>query len=109
MLVAQYSNWNEPTVYARVLIDSYNPQNPIGSAYFDSTLSTNERNARVYDVYLASQDTLYSAMLMSLQTYLVTVDFASNSVVYKKALVQLQYDYMTLTRILLAGSINWYY
>lgn len=99
MLVAQYSNLNQPTVYARVLIDSYNPQNPIGTAYFDSTLSTNERNARVYDVYLASQDTVYSAMLMSRQTYLVKVDFAGNSVVYRKALVLLQNDYMTLTRI----------
>jgi bifunctional pyridoxal-dependent enzyme with beta-cystathionase and maltose regulon repressor activities len=97
--VAQYSNFNQPTVYARLLIDSYNPQNPIGTAYFDSTLSTNERNARVYDVYLASQDTVYSAMLMSRQTYLVTVDFAGNSVIYKKALVLLQNDYMTLTRI----------
>jgi bifunctional pyridoxal-dependent enzyme with beta-cystathionase and maltose regulon repressor activities len=97
--VAQYSNLNQPTVYARVLIDSYNPQNPIGTAYYDSSLSTNERNARVYDVYLASQDTVYSAMLMSRQTYLVTVDFAGNSVVYRKALVLLQNDYMTLTRI----------
>jgi bifunctional pyridoxal-dependent enzyme with beta-cystathionase and maltose regulon repressor activities len=97
--VAQYSNFNQPTVYARVLIDSYNPQNPIGTAYYDSSLSTNERNARVYDVYLASQDTVYSAMLMSRQTYLVTVDFAGNSVVYRKALVLLQNDYMTLTRI----------
>jgi bifunctional pyridoxal-dependent enzyme with beta-cystathionase and maltose regulon repressor activities len=99
VLVAQYSNLNQPTVYARVLIDSYNPQNPIGTAYYDSSLSTNERNARVYDVYLASQDTVYSAMLMSRQTYLVTVDFAGNSVVYRKALVLLQNDYMTLTRI----------
>ena len=97
--MAQYSNLNQPTVYARVLIDSYNPQNPIGTAYYDSTLSTNERFARVYDVYLASQDTVYSAMLMSRQTYLVTVDFAGNSVVYRKALVLLQNDYMTLTRI----------
>ena len=65
MLVAQYSSFSETTVYARVIINSNNPQNPTGLAYYDSSLTTNEKSARSYDVYVATSDTVYSAAVMS--------------------------------------------
>ena len=77
-----------PTVYARVIINSNNPQNPTGLAYYDSSLpmTTNENYSNSYDVFVATIDTVYSAVYMSAQTYLVTLNFNANSVVYKKAL-----------------------
>jgi predicted DNA-binding ArsR family transcriptional regulator len=59
---------------------------------------------------VATNETVYSAGYINPnQTYLVTVKFRNNSVVYKKALVKLQNDWMTLTRIQLGGSTGWFY
>jgi hypothetical protein len=59
---------------------------------------------------VATNDTVYSAgYITTRQTYLVTVNFNINSVVYKKALVLLQNEYMMLTRIQLGGSTGWFY
>ena len=58
---------------------------------------------------MASSDIVYSAVYSARQTYLVTVNFNTNSVEYKKALALLQYDYMRLTRIQLGGSTGWFY
>jgi bifunctional pyridoxal-dependent enzyme with beta-cystathionase and maltose regulon repressor activities len=51
-----------PTVYARVIIDSINPQNPTGTAYYDSSLPTNEKMAQSFDVYVATNEIVYSAV-----------------------------------------------
>ena len=48
-----------------------------------------ERYANSYDINVASNDTVYSAVLTSKQTYLVTIKFDAKSVVYKKALALL--------------------
>ena len=96
-------------MYARVIMNSNNPQNPTGVAYYDSSLTSNEKSAASYDVYVATIDIVYSAVYMAKQTYLVTVNFNANSVVYKKALVLLENDEMRLTRIQLGGSTGWFY
>lgn len=63
-----------------------------------------------YDIYVATNETVYSAGFINpKQTYLVTVNFNNNSIVYKKALVMLQNDFMTLTRIQQGGSTGWFY
>ena len=96
-------------MYARVLINSNTPQNPTGLAYYDSSLPSNEKSAKSYDAYVANNETVYSAVYMSKQTYLVTVNFNANSVVYKKALAPFQIDRMMLTRIQEGGSTGWFY
>ena len=58
-----------------MLIDVYDSQNPTGLAYYDSSLVTNERFAKSHDIYVATNETAYSAVIMSAQTYLVKVDF----------------------------------
>jgi hypothetical protein len=50
-----------PTVYARVINDSNNPQNPTGLAYYDSSLPTNERFSSSLDIYVATSEIVYSA------------------------------------------------
>ena len=43
-----------------------------------------------YDIYIANDETVYSAVLSADQTYLVTVNFNTMTVVYKKALARLE-------------------
>ena len=43
-----------------------------------------------YDVYVATYETVYSAVLSADQTYLATVNFNTMTVVYKKALARLE-------------------
>jgi len=81
------------------MVDINHLHNLTGIAYYDSVLPTNEKFSNSYDVYVASLDTVFSAVLMSKQTYLVTINFNANSVVYKKALAPLQLNEMKLTRI----------
>ena len=52
-------------MYARVIINSNTPQNPTGLAYYDSSLPSNEKSASSYDVYVASSETVYSAVIIS--------------------------------------------
>ena len=51
-------------MYARVIIDSNDPQNPKGLAYYDSTLPNDEKYASSLDIYVASNETVYSAGYM---------------------------------------------
>jgi hypothetical protein len=83
--------------------------NPTGVAYYDGSLPTSEKFANSFDIYVANINTVYSAVYKTGQTYLVTVNFNANTVVYKKALALLQTDWMRLTRIQLGGSTGWFY
>jgi hypothetical protein len=66
VIVATYSSSGKPTDYARVIINNNNPQNPSGVAYYDSSsLPYNENFAKSYDVYVATSQTVYSAVYMS--------------------------------------------
>jgi hypothetical protein len=71
----------------------------IGLAFYDNLLTNNEAFATYLDVFVASIETVYSAGYISYQTYLVTVNFNANSIIYKKALAFLEIDFMMLTRI----------
>ena len=63
--MAQYSDGIEPSIYSRIVIDSSNLDTPTGLAYYDSSLPSNEKFAKAYDIYVASTDTIYSALCMN--------------------------------------------
>ena len=46
------------------MINKNYPQNPTGLAYYDSS-AANEKTALSYDVYVATSETVYSAVFMS--------------------------------------------
>jgi aspartate/methionine/tyrosine aminotransferase len=60
-----YLTDNPPSVYARIIINSQYPHNPTGLAYYDSSLPSDEKSAESYDIYIATSDTVYSAVYMS--------------------------------------------
>jgi hypothetical protein len=47
-----------------VIININSPQNPNGLAYYDSSLPTDEKSANSFDIYVATIDTVYSAVFM---------------------------------------------